>query len=606
MKLKCLLIFISIISSCFSFAQTRGNLKGTIKNLLADQKLSGAVWSTVSDNGEIVTGADGYHNMETKDILKPASKVQVGSIAKTILATGFLRMASRGLLHLDDPVTKYLPAIPISNPWNKTNPVTIRQLLDHTSGLTDARLGHIFSTTSTPDTPLDAVYSNNKNLLKIQARPGSMYSYSNLGYTILGSVIEEITKVRYENYLDAHILKPLGMLNSSFTFISQAGTYADDQLAYGHFDDGRPVTAIPMYLRPAGQFTTTAEDMGKFLRFILSDGRVHGEFFIRHEFLASIGQQRGTDAYKKGVPFGESLGAYSRDRYGVVGVAKNGNTLGFAAMIYLFTEEKKAFFIAHNMDSETADYDVFNEALTKHMGLRTRTFITKQQPIEKEITNWAGYYVPVITKVQPFGLLDNVFSHTKVTTTKNGALLIPFQGRTKELIYQGKHLFSMPDRTNISHAFYTSGNGDLLITDGVKTVKKVSGIKIIAIATSLLLGLIGMLCLFIAGCAKFIKHKLDFVHHPGFWLFTAILTLLLSIACIATQPFMRLGDRTPGNVLLFISTILIPVFASVSLILTIKAPGKFVNSLTFWISVFVLQFCAVLIANKLMPIVMWQ
>ena len=64
------------------------------------------------------------------------------------------------------------------------------------------------------------------------------------------------------------------MTNSSFKFISQIGNDSDKQLAYGHFDDGKPVSALPMYLRPAGQLTTTAEDIGIFLRFMMSDGTI--------------------------------------------------------------------------------------------------------------------------------------------------------------------------------------------------------------------------------------------------------------------------------------------------------------------------------------------
>ena len=99
MRLKCFLFFISIIANNFSYAQTKEGLKDTIKNLLVEQKLSGAVWATVSEKGEIVTDAYGYKNTKTKEILRPTDKVHVGSIAKTILATSFLRMASIGLLN---------------------------------------------------------------------------------------------------------------------------------------------------------------------------------------------------------------------------------------------------------------------------------------------------------------------------------------------------------------------------------------------------------------------------------------------------------------------------------------------------------------------------
>ena len=603
MTFKYFSLFILVTITHFSNAQTKEELKGTIENLLNEQKLSGAVWATVSDKGEIVTDAYGYKNTKTKELLSPTDKVHVGSVSKTILAAGFLRMATLGLLNLDDPVKKYLPNLPIENQLNNTTTVTIRHLLDHTSGLTDAKLWHIFSSTATPNTPLETVYLNSPNVLKLQSKPGSIYSYSNLGYTILGMVIEKISKKPYEDYLDVNLLKPLGMINSSFQFISQT---TDKQLAFGHFDDGEPVVAMPMYLRPAGQFTTTAEDIGIFLRFMMSDGTINGDLFIRSEYLKSVGNQKLTDANKNGVPFGDALGAYSRDRYGVVGVAKNGNTLGFSAMTYMFPNVKKAFFIAHNMDSETANYDLFNEVLVKHLSLAVHRFITKQQPIKNEIANWNGYYIPIITSVEPFGLIDYVFSHTKVETTKNGVLLMPFQGKKKVLIYQGKNLFSMKDRTNISHAFYTTADGELLITDGTKTIKKVSGLKILGLACRILLGLLGLIYLFIIGCINLIKYKLDFRNKPLFWVFIAILTLIISFVFIANQPFMKIGDLTIGNILLALASIIMPLFSFVSVILIIKTQKKYLQTLNFWATVFLIQFCVLLITNKLMPIIMWK
>ncbi|MCG7858681.1 beta-lactamase family protein [Flavihumibacter sediminis] len=593
-----LLFFINV-----SYAQNKETLRDSIKNLLNDQKLSGAVWAIVSEDGEIAADAYGYKNVKTKEPLNASDKVFVGSVSKTILACGFLRMATVGSIDLDDPVKKYLPDLPLENPWENSDPVTIRQLLDHRSGLTDAKLWHVFSTSAKANTPLETVYLNSEGILRVHARPGSIYSYSNIGYTILGMVIEKIQQKPYEEYLDEEVLKPLEMINSSFQFISQT---SDKQLAYGHFDDGEPVAALPMYLRPAGQFTTTAEDMGKFLRYLMGDGTINGKSFINNEYLASVGSQKFTDAFKYGVPFGDALGAYSRDRYGVVGIAKNGNTLGFAAMIYFFPKEKKAFFIAHNMDSETANYDLFNEAIVKYLGLPAHGFITIHQKVETEIENWNGYYVPVITKVEPFGLLDDLFSHTKVEITENGALLLPFQGKDKALIYQGHHLFSMEDRTHISHAFYKTTDGEHMITDGVKTIKKVMGLKIAAIAASLFLGLAGLIYMLIVGFINLAKYKSGFRRQPIFWLFVSILTMLVSIGLIATQPFMRMGDMTAGNILLALSTALMPVFSIVTMVSTLKTNRKGIYPMNFWASISVIQFCGLLITNDLMPLIMWR
>lgn len=606
MKRAFVLFFIAFLPARILTAQGHETLRESITRLLAEQRLSGAVWATVSDSHGIVTDASGFRNVRTREALRPTDKVHVGSVSKTILAAGLLRLATLSTLDLDDPILTHLPDLPLENPWKDAHPVTIRHLLDHTSGLTDTRLWHVFSTSATPDTPLETVILNSPGSLRVQARPGAMYSYSNLGYTVLGMVIEKVSGQRYEDYLDDHVLAPLGMTNSTFHFTSQEGDHSDDRLAYGHFDGGEPVSAMPMHIRPAGQFTTTAGDMGMFLRFLMSDGMIDGQPFIRTDLLRSLGKPTTTDAAKHGVPVGDALGAYSRDRYGVVGLAKNGNILGFSAMIYLFLGERKAFFIAHNTDSESAAYDVFNQTLVEHLALPTRPFLMAGKPTEPDIARWDGYYVPVITKVEPFGLLDVVFSHTRVRTSGIGATLAPFQGNPRELTYQGDRLFSMSDRTRISHAFYEDEDGTLLITEGVRTMKKVSGLTILALACSLALGLSGLIHLFVAGCVQLVRTRRDLRTQPIVWVFSAILTLLLSIAFIANQSFMNLGDVTFGNGLLALGSALLPVFSVVTLVMIVKTTPRAVFTAAFWSTACVIQWCAVMVAGGLFPLILWR
>lgn len=598
-------IFIFFFLSSISYSQYESGLKKTIKNLLKQEKIVGAVWCIISQNGNSTIDSYGYKNNQTREIISSNAKMNVGSVSKTVLAAGVLRMVTLGLLKLDDPVKKYLPSLPIENQWDKTSKVTIRHLLDNTSGLTDAKLWHIFSTTAKADTPLNKVYQDDVSVLKVQYKPGSIDSYSNLGYSILGMVIEKITKQPYESYLDNTILKPLGMTESTFHFISQSGKFADEKLAFGHFDNGNPVASIPMYLRAAGQFTTTANDMAKFMWFMMSDGLVNGKTFIDKNLLSKVGIQKSTDAYKKGVPYGYALGAYQRDRYGAVGVAKNGNTLGFSAMLYMFPESKKAFFIAYNMDSETADYDLFNNEFTNYLGVNKINKNLKKQKIENSLTEWNGYYIPIITVVKPFKLIDWVFSNTKVTFLGNDLVIKPFQGKNKTLFYLGNNTFSMKGRTNVTHTLYKDQNGDLLISDGIRTIKKVSGIKILSIAFSFLIGILSIFYFFVYGLIRFFKIKVSYFKGTYSLMFAASLFLLVSIFLFSFQPFMEMGNLTFINILLFASSILLSIASIYVLIHKLIGKENFM-SFDFLATFSIAQFSILLIINGVFPVIMWR
>lgn len=146
------IFIISLFLANTLLAQSNNQLHEEIQKLLSEQKLTGAVWTIVDSSG-ITTDCAGLKNAETKERFKPTDKVHIGSIAKTILAVGILHLATEGKINLDESVSKYLTDTKFINKWSATQTVTIRHLLDHTSGLGDAKLWHIFSTTSTPDSP---------------------------------------------------------------------------------------------------------------------------------------------------------------------------------------------------------------------------------------------------------------------------------------------------------------------------------------------------------------------------------------------------------------------------------------------------------------------
>ena len=502
-----------------------------MEDLLRRQKLAGAVWTTVQRDS-IITQSAGIKNLETGERLQQTDKVHVGSITKTVLALGILRLATHDKVKLDQPVKDLLPALPLLNPWESTDPVTVRHLLDHTSGLSDLRIWHFFSSTATPHTPLSAFYTSNPDVLKVRARPGSFFAYSNMGYTLLGMIIEQITGQPYETYLDEQLLKPVGMYNSTFRYLSQEGRNKTADLAMGHFDDGSLAPAIPIYLRPAGQFTTTARDMGILLQFLLNKGRLVGVPFIDSTYFDNYGKPAYTIACKNGLPNGYALGAMRRDRYGVVGLTHSGNIIGYKAMLYLFPGEKKGFFIAHNMDSETADYEIFNETLIGYLDINRQNAFSYRLCSTDTLKKWEGFYIPAITKIEPFQLMDMVSGVTKVRMTDNGMVMAPFQKTEVQLSHTGNRLFQAGGKIDPSVLLYENEQ-QLYLTTGTSTLQKVSRWKIFLLSLSCLLGLGGLFLVLFSGLYQALKFKSKFFSRPVAWCFTGYVILIISCITIA-------------------------------------------------------------------------
>jgi CubicO group peptidase (beta-lactamase class C family) len=161
------------------------------------------------------TKAFGVKNKSKSDPLRPEDIFHMASMAKLFTGTGILQLWEKGQLDLDAPLTAYLKWFEMKDPAAKD--ITIRQLLAHTSGMPDVQNYHW----DKPQTDVDALknYARSdeiKNMRLLWPPTEKKFSYSNIGYDILGLVLGELTGQTFEEYMSANILTPLGMADSTF------------------------------------------------------------------------------------------------------------------------------------------------------------------------------------------------------------------------------------------------------------------------------------------------------------------------------------------------------------------------------------------------------
>ena len=576
--------------------------------LLAQQELTGAVWATVdagaATDSDITVGAAGVNHAGTGQALVTDSRVHVGSVAKTVLATGILRLVSQGRLRLDTPVSQLLPNVVLDNPWEASHPVLVRHLLDHTAGLDDARIWQVFSTQARPDTPLVETFTRDGAALRIRSRPGARFSYSNTSFNLLAAIIEAVTGQRYERYLDVHLLQPLAMYDSSFAFVSQEGARADPRLAMGHLENAVPHAAAAMYLRAGSQFTTTARDMATFARFLMSDGRVAGGAFIDAALLRAMGSPVGTDAAKNGLAVGYGLGLATRDRHGVVGHCHGGSTVGYRAMFCVFPEQQRAFFLSVNTDSETADYGALDQRLIQALDIPSQASLPSALAAI-DIADWEGFYVPSPNRFASLAWVDTTLNF--VSLKRNGTALrlkaafVP----ALDLTPVGGGLFRAPDRIIASHVLLRSPEGTRSFSTGSQSYERISTVKLVSLWLSLVLGLLGLSYLFVAGLVRLLMRRLR-ASQPVFLPFLSILALLLPVPLFLRQSFLQLGDLTLASGLLAAATAVLPVAMLAGLVFHIRRrpAGKaaFTDALAM---AAVLQWTLVLAGWGLLPLRLW-
>jgi CubicO group peptidase (beta-lactamase class C family) len=189
-----------------------------IPQLLNDFIVPGTAIAII-ENGEIILQKGyGYSNIDKGIKVSNTTGFNIGSISKTIAAWGVMKLVQEGKIDLDAPAEKYLTRWHLPKSEFDSDKVTIRRLLSHTAGLS---LHGYPGWSPKDDLPTIEESLDGKNngpgRVEIIMEPGTKWKYSGGGFSMLQLIIEEVTGQKFENYMQAQILNPLGMTSSSYT-----------------------------------------------------------------------------------------------------------------------------------------------------------------------------------------------------------------------------------------------------------------------------------------------------------------------------------------------------------------------------------------------------
>ncbi|HET6505308.1 MAG TPA: serine hydrolase domain-containing protein [Baekduia sp.] len=247
---------------------TSSELDDRLTDLLRRSGIPGASVAVAVD-GRSVAAAAGVVNAETGVEATPEALFQVGSITKVYVATAVLALVAQGRLDLDRPVRTWLPELRLGDD-DVAAAVTPRHLLTHTSGIA----GDFFPDTGRGDDALERFVAEAADLGQ-DVGLGSVMSYSNTGFCLLGRLVEVVTGEPWDAAMRALVYAP-AELEDTVTLPEQALAY---RAAFGHVlgADGRPALVdewdFPRAAGPAGGICATASDLVAFARSHLA-GRV--------------------------------------------------------------------------------------------------------------------------------------------------------------------------------------------------------------------------------------------------------------------------------------------------------------------------------------------
>ena len=326
-KLSIFLIFAlaTVLYLCAKAKDTPSSsekLAATMQHFIADQTIAGAVM-LVADKDKILSlETIGYSDLDTKKPMQSNDLFWIASMSKSITVTALMMLVDEGKVNVDDPVEKYLPEfrkLEVKDANGKlhppAHPVRVREMLTHTSGL--PKLSAPEMTTRKLDTlPLaQAVATYAETPLKFE--PGTSYSYSNAGINTIGEIIEVVSGIPYEQFLQRNIFDPLGMTNTTFWPKPQqtiAKSYAEHPTALKLTYEPSINLTLPLNDRvhrfpfPAGGLFSTATDLAKFCQMYLNNGTVNGKQYLTSESIRAMTKRQTPPTVSVAYGFGWLVG----------------------------------------------------------------------------------------------------------------------------------------------------------------------------------------------------------------------------------------------------------------------------------------------------------
>ncbi|HEX8622541.1 MAG TPA: serine hydrolase domain-containing protein [Allosphingosinicella sp.] len=304
------------------------------------------------------------------------------SITKTMTGIAIMQLRDRGLLKLDDPITRYVPELAaVHNPFGDTHAITLRHLMSHSAGFRGGTWPwrehewQPFEPKSWAQLEAMLPYT------QVEFRAGARFSYSNPGIVYLGQVIERLSGEDFEVYVDKNILKPLGMHDSYFDRTpphllrhrSHSYYIRDGKRVAAPFDVDTGITVSN------GGLNAPMPDMAKYVAFLLGDGARQADYDLvlkrssleemwRPQIAAGedFTQGRMARTTKSGLSF------FLDEGRGVRFVGHNGDQNGFRAYLSLCPDQRLGTLLAFNTETRGVRNDPSNrETVESRIALAT-------------------------------------------------------------------------------------------------------------------------------------------------------------------------------------------------------------------------------------------
>lgn len=434
-------------------------LNSFLPQQMEQEHILGGVVSVVKDGKLFFAKGYGFTDPEKNiPVNSDRTLFRVASLSKLFTDTAIMQLHEQGVLDLNADVNQYLRSFKIQNSYDQ--PITAANLMTQTDGTTQRLLG-IAAPTATKMTSLEKFIPD--YMPPFIFPPEKIYSYSNMGITLAGYLVQTISKTQFTEYIEQNILQPLGMKNS--TFQQPVPSKLQPNLTSGyryqnqHF---KPYPFLYFNIAPAAALSATATDMARFMLAHLQNGQYENNRILQEKTLKLMQQQHFTHHPK--LP-GTAYGFHERLENGLRMIGHAGNIPGYSSSLTLIPERNIGIFTAFNSRSPSLPSAVLRRFFDRYFPAPEPA--TPETLIKVDRQRFTGTYQDLehprdtLAKLTaPFGHLHVKAAGTNQLSVETPGLYFPRSITKKLLVPVEPLLFRQVDEDGYT-AFGEDPNGEV-------------------------------------------------------------------------------------------------------------------------------------------------
>jgi CubicO group peptidase (beta-lactamase class C family) len=419
--------------------KTIGELKAAIAATLRKYHIPGAGIALVSTDKVIWAGGIGKADLAAKRDVTADTMFRIGSITKGFVALSILKLQERGKISLDAQLSDLAPEIPIVNPWNRTDPIRVVNLLEQTAGFNDFSLAEFYDFDAPPEKPLGWTLQHFPGPQHVRWRPGTRFSYSNPDYGLAGYLVEKVSGQPCEDYIADNILRPLKMDHSDLRLTPEVKA----ALAQGYEKNPpQPVPYLPILLRPAGEMKSSPAEMARFVRLMLNRGQLDGIRIVSAESIERMETPTSSIGAKAGLLTGYGLGNNADPSHRILTYGHDGGLDGFLSRYAYMPAQAVGYFFSINTWPLGGGFKEIDKLLFDYV---TRDIASPPQPrrtaLPPDIGEWAGFYEIAAPRFELERFADLLVGGVAIYVHDGKLYRRPMIAGAKEMIPVGGHLF---------------------------------------------------------------------------------------------------------------------------------------------------------------------